>query len=129
MNRLSHLLVATTPLLLLSMTAASAPAAAQSDTMQRDAPAQPADISELQIESFAVASIELQKINEKYAPIMQRTQDPNAQDQLRQEASSEMVQAVHDNGLSVQQYNTIQSLAQSDPALAAKVQEEIAKVE
>ena len=113
------------------------PASAQQATQdqqptqgQQPAPAQPnsqgAAISDQKIEQFAVAYLQVDKIRQEYSAKIGATPDATAKQQLQAEAGKQMVQAVQASpGMSVDEYNTILTAAQKDPALVKKVQEKI----
>jgi hypothetical protein len=95
------------------------PQAAQQPPAQQSAP----DFSDSELKSFAVAVLEVQRINDDYVQKLERAASPEEQQQIRQTASQEMVRAVEKEGMSVGKYKEIMSQAQADPALAARVQE------
>ncbi len=75
------------------------------------------------LESFIAATEEIQKIRTKY--IKQRLADADSQAEqmkIREQAQTEMANAVHDEGLSVGTYNTIALAARTDPALGRRIQ-------
>lgn len=59
-------------------------------------------------------------IRQKYAERAQ-SMTPAQQQQLTGQAQSEMVRAISDQGLSVQQYNQVLQLAQADPTLKQRL--------
>ncbi|MDL2400978.1 DUF4168 domain-containing protein [Rhizobium mayense] len=106
------------------------PAQGQQPTPQQPTPGQPnsqgAAISDQKIEAFAVAYLQVDKIRQEYSAKIGATPDATAKQQLQAEAGKQMVQAVQTSpGMSVEEYNTILTAAQKDPALVKKVQEKI----
>ncbi|CDM56654.1 DUF4168 domain-containing protein [Rhizobium sp. T136] len=85
-----------------------------------------AAVSDQKIEAFAVAYLQVDKIRQEYAAKLQATQDAGAKQQLQTEGSKQMVQAVEGSpGISVEEYNSILTAAQNDPALVKRVQEKL----
>jgi hypothetical protein len=108
----------------LAAAALAMPVAAQTDaTPQRapETPTEPTAVDDATLKSFAVAALAVQRIDESYQPLLQQAEGPNAQEKLRQQASSEMATAIRENGLTVQQYRQIYVLAQTDTQVATKV--------
>lgn len=81
--------------------------------------------SDSELKSFAVAVLEVQRINDNYMQKLESIKSPEEQQQLRQTASQEMVRAVEKEGMSVEKYNEIMSHAETDPAVAARVKEHL----
>ncbi|MEY9200406.1 hypothetical protein ABIA16_005585 [Sinorhizobium fredii] len=104
--------------------------AQETQPAQQTAPAQPgakgAQISEQKIEAFAVAYLQVDKVRQEYSAKIGATQDAAAKEKLQSEASQQMVKAVEASpNISVEEYTTILTAAQNDPALAKKVQEKL----
>lgn len=101
----------------------SAPVMAQ-DTAdsgsQAQAPAQ--NFSDEQLQQFADASQDIAMISQDYTEQLQNASDEGEQQKIRQQANDEMVQAVQDSGMSVEQFNSIGQAIQQDPALMQRVQ-------
>jgi len=77
---------------------------------------------ENKLRSFAVAYLEVSKVAQQYQPQLQATTDPGEQQRIQSEATDSMVQAVESaDGITVDEYNTIASNAQSDPNLAQQI--------
>lgn len=79
------------------------------------------DIDQGQIESFATARADVQKLQQEYASKIQQADQEEAAE-LKQKAQQEMTTAVEDAGLDVQEFNTIARAAQNDQELAEKIQ-------
>lgn len=85
-----------------------------------------APVSDQKIEAFAVAYLQVDKVRQEYSAKITAAKDDAAKQKLQEEAKKEMVdtvQASHD--ISVEEYSSILTAAQSDPALAKKVLEKI----
>ncbi|MDX0403716.1 DUF4168 domain-containing protein [Sinorhizobium medicae] len=128
----ASLTVAASSLMLLNPASALELAQAQQAPAQTQPQAQPdaggtsAPISEQKIEAFAVAYLQVDKVRQEYSTKIGATTDEAAKTKLQNEASQEMVKAVETSpNMSVEEYTTILKAAQSDPALAQKVQEKL----
>lgn len=113
---------------------ASAQGTAQQDRQAQPAQVQPGDggatatVSDQKIEAFAVAYLKVDKVRQEYSAKIGATADTAQKQQLQTEASQKMVQAVEGSpDMSVEEYNTILTAAQKDPALVQKVQEKLEK--
>lgn len=80
-----------------------------------------ADFTDSQLESFAAAQDEVQKVGQEYQQKV-RNADPQEMAAIRQEMNEEMAEAVRGSGLDIGTYNEIASASQSDPALAEKIE-------
>lgn len=105
-------------------------AAAQSNGAPRNAPvAKPATppaaaaaaISDQELKSFAVAALEVKKINDSYRPRYRSADTPVAKEQVQKEATEKMSSAVEEKGLSVDKYNQIVRVAQANPDVARQI--------
>lgn len=85
--------------------------------------AQAANFSDEQLKSFADASKEIAQLNQEYTGQLQSAEGDEAQQEIRQQANDEMVNAVESEGLSVDTFNAIGEALQQDPELMQKVQE------
>ncbi|MGX9989826.1 DUF4168 domain-containing protein [Rhizobium sp. Z1P35] len=119
---------------LLAFSPASAVDMAQAQ--QQPAQAQPqgqprgsgatAPVSDQKIEAFAVAYLQVDKVRQEYSAKIGATKDEAAKQQLQEEAKKQMVDTVQASpDISVEEYSSILTAAQSDPALAKKVLEKI----
>ncbi|WP_039844135.1 DUF4168 domain-containing protein [Rhizobium gallicum] len=117
----------------LSLMFFSSPASAQQAApAQQPVQAQPegkgaaAAVSDQKIEAFAVAYLQVDQVRQEYSAKIGATQDTAAKQQLQTEASKQMVQAVEASpGISLDEYNSILTAAQNDPALVKRVQEKL----
>ncbi|GAA0596904.1 DUF4168 domain-containing protein [Caenispirillum bisanense] len=85
------------------------------------APGQTADFSETQLKSFAAAVQGIQEVANEYAPRLREATEPQQLADLQEEAEGKMLEAVQDEGLSVDEYNAIALTAQSDPQVAETI--------
>lgn len=90
-------------------------------SMQQQAP--DIDVSEEQINNFVTAQERVAEIGEKWSPRMENAESSEEANKARQSAQKEMVIAVKNSGLSVQEYNQIARAAQSDPELRKRIEE------
>jgi hypothetical protein len=85
-----------------------------------------APVSDQKIEAFAVAYLQVDKVRKEYSAKIGATKDEAAKQQLQEEAKKQMVDTVQASpDISVEEYSSILTAAQSDPALAKKVLEKI----
>jgi hypothetical protein len=112
-------------LALLASPVALGPALAQQQPEAQPVPAPTPgaqQFDEDKLRSFAVAYLEVSKVAQQYQPQLQATTDPQEQKRIQTEATNNMVQVVERaEGITVEEYNTIASNAQSDPALAQQI--------
>ncbi|TVR83724.1 MAG: DUF4168 domain-containing protein [Rhodospirillales bacterium] len=80
-----------------------------------------ANYSEEELRSYAAAAIEVQRINETFQPQLQAAETPEEVQAVREQATGQMVEAVEDEGLSVDRYNQIFQAAQADPEVAEQI--------
>lgn len=98
------------------------PAATEAPTTM-EAPAT-TSFDENTLRSFVVAFLQVDEINRTYLPQMQEADTPEAQQEVQQQATQEMVIAVENaEGISVEEYNSIIETAQADPELANQINE------
>ncbi|MBD9650685.1 DUF4168 domain-containing protein (plasmid) [Ensifer sp. PDNC004] len=82
-----------------------------------------AAISDQKIEAFAVAYLQVDKVRQEYSAKIEATSDAAAKKDLETEASKKMVETVQASPtISIEEYSAILTAAQSDPAVAKKVQ-------
>lgn len=85
--------------------------------------AEPAtDFSRTELKSFAVALLDVQRINQKTIAKIGKAQNVEEETIARSEAQQDMVKAVHEAGLSVSRYNHIAQEVRADPELATRVE-------
>jgi restriction endonuclease Mrr len=83
--------------------------------------AQQQGFSEEQLRSFAAATEEIRKIDMKYSDHIRNAESQKDALALREEAESEMVNAVQDEGLSLEEYNAIAQAAEDNPKLLQRI--------
>ncbi|WP_019625665.1 DUF4168 domain-containing protein [Thioalkalivibrio sp. ALJT] len=101
-------------------------AGAQGGAAQGGAPMQEApsvDLSEQDIDTFVSAFVAVQEVREDFANRLQSAEDETEAQSMQQEAQDEMVSAVEDAGMSVEEYNEVAMALQNDPELMQEVQE------
>ena len=81
------------------------------------------DFSNEQLKSFAAAAEAVTTISLEYGNRVQKVQSQQEAAQLREEAQSEMVDAVQNEGLSVETYTAIGHEAQRNPKLRERIQQ------
>lgn len=85
-----------------------------------------APVSDQKLEAFAVAYVQVDKVRQEYSAKIDATKDQAAKQKLQDEAKKQMVETVQaSNDISVEEYSSILTAAQSDPALAKKVLDKI----
>jgi hypothetical protein len=90
---------------------------------QMEAPtAQAPAVDDAKLKSFAMAFLEVAKVNQAYQPQIQAAPSADDQQRLQQEAGQKMIEAVNAaEDLSVDEYNQIIEAAQTDPDLAQRI--------
>ncbi|QXO19193.1 MULTISPECIES: DUF4168 domain-containing protein [Vibrio] len=115
--------------MLASVTATSAFAAqegqAQQQQQQAAAPqqAQPIEVNDEQLEQFAEAQASVNEIRVDAMTKLKNSEDPKEAQEIQQQANQEMVDAVQDTGLSVEDYNLIARAVQNDTSLQSRLQQ------
>ncbi len=90
--------------------------------MQQEAP--DVDLSDEDIDTFVEAFVSVQEVREDFADRLQEAEDETEAQEMQQEAQDEMVSAVEDAGMSVEEYNEVAMALQNDPELMQEVQEQ-----
>lgn len=93
------------------------------------AQAQAEQYSEQQIESFAVAVVEVDRISQEWTQRLAGVDSDTEAAQMREQANAEMVQAIQSAALDVETYNQIYQSAQQDPQLAMRVEQKLQEVQ
>ena len=101
--------------------AAPLPAAAQMEGGQPPVAAE--DLSNAQLESFAAAAAQVSEITEQLQMQAQGVEDEAELMELQEQANVQMVAAVEEQGLTVEEYNMIFQVAQVDPTLNERLME------
>ena len=125
-----HMPVAALTAAALSLIVISSPAFAQSAAEpQGTQPMQgtaPAAISDQKIEAFAVAYLQVDKVRQDYAAKIGAEKDAVNKQKLQNEANKQMINAVEKSpDMSLDEYKTIITAAQTNPDVAKKVQEKL----
>jgi hypothetical protein len=81
------------------------------------------EVSSNEIEAFAKAQNQVAKTQQEYQPRYSEAEDQAEQQSIVEEMNRKMVAAVQGEGLSIERYNTISRVVQSDPALRQSVAE------
>jgi len=80
-------------------------------------------VTDQTVDTFADAFVAVQGIREEYTERLHGASDEAEAQALQQEAQEEMMRAVEQSGMSVQEYNEVAMALQNDPALMERVQE------
>jgi len=79
------------------------------------------DFSDQELKQFAMAALEVQRINDEYMPKMKTASTPEQRKEIESEALAKMEKAVTDKGLTVDSYKEIYSVARNDPEIAKRI--------
>lgn len=102
-----------------AVTLAAAPAAVTPALAQQ----QTESFSDDQLRSYAAAALQVHAIGSEYQPQIERAESDQQAEQLRLQANEEMVDAVQQQGLTVDEYNQIFTAAQTDTQVRSAVEE------
>jgi len=97
------------------------PMQAQDSQPQQQPPPQQFEPSQDQIASFASAALQVQQIRSKWQTRMQAVDSDEKAKEFQVQAATEMVNAVKDNGLTVETYKAIATAARDNPELASRI--------
>lgn len=86
---------------------------------------QSAQFSDNQISTFAEAVVGVTEVTDEYSDRFQSAETAEESTALQQEARAQMVDAIEDAGLSVQEYNDIATAARNNPNVNQAVQAEL----
>ncbi len=81
----------------------------------------PPNYSDAELKSFAGAVVEVHRINDEYIPKLQSAATPDEEQQLEAAALHDMVQAVENEGISVEKYEEILANAQHNRSIAERL--------
>lgn len=95
----------------------------QQDPAMEEQSQQKADFSDEELEQFVGLQDRIGEIREEYVSQIEEADSEDKARQLQQEAQSEMVSAIEDAGMSVQEYNAIAVAYNSNPDVQEKVDE------
>ncbi len=92
--------------------------------MEMEEPPQ-VEVSDEEIQAFAAAMMDVQELGQEWTQRMQETEDQEELSQMQQEAQEEMIGAIEDHGMTVEEYNEIATAAQQDPELAQEIEQAV----
>ena len=92
-----------------------------SQPRQQPPPTQQLEPSQDQLKSFASAALEVQQIRSKWQPQIQAADSAEQAREFQVQASTEMVSAVQERGLTVETYKAIATAARDNPDLAGRI--------
>lgn len=95
----------------------------QQDPAMEQHQQQPADFSDDELRTFVELQDEIGEVREEYVARIESADSEDQARQLQQEAQSEMVDAIENAGMSVQEYNAIAVAYNSDPSVQERVDE------
>lgn len=96
---------------------------AQAETyeQQPDGMAEQQDFDEETLEKFADAYVDVGEIHREYSERLQGAEQTEDAQRLQQEANDEMVEAIQQSGLEVQEYSAVAAALERDPEMREKV--------
>ncbi|HEX3401185.1 MAG TPA: DUF4168 domain-containing protein [Acetobacteraceae bacterium] len=83
--------------------------------------AQQGEVSDALVQKVGAALRQTSAIRQQYSQRAQSENSSQRQQELTSQAQVEMVKAISDQGLSVQQYNQVLQMAQADPTLRQRL--------
>ncbi|MBB4285629.1 DUF4168 domain-containing protein [Roseospira goensis] len=101
------------------------PAIAQSGGAQPQATAPATDVSTQEVQQIAQISADLMQLNESVRGQMAEAGTDAERASIRQQAQTEAVETIRENGLSVDRYNAIVAAARQDEALMERIRKTI----
>ncbi|CAM5395546.1 DUF4168 domain-containing protein [Eoetvoesiella caeni] len=81
-----------------------------------------ANYTDAQLNKFISASRKVAVISQEYTPKLETTNDEASKTKVIKEADDKMVQAIHEEGMTVDQFNGLNQAAQQDPKLLQRLQ-------
>lgn len=101
---------------------AAAPAVAEEGYGTGQEQAAPrAEVSSVKLDQFVVALERVQTIGTEASAEMEQSSDMEEAQQIQQRAQGKMIEAVEEVGLTVDEYNRIAQLMNSDPEVQARI--------
>lgn len=79
------------------------------------------NFSDTQLQNFISASRKVVAISQEYTPKIEAAASENEREQIFREADDKMVSAVREEGLSVEEFNTINHRIPHDPQLEQRI--------
>jgi len=106
--------------------AVAVPAVAQKGGGNATPPQAPSEtqkdqLSDAMVQKVGKALRNAATIRQEYTDRAQSTKSQEQQQQLTEQAQGDMIKAINDQGLSVQQYNQVIQMAQADPSLKERL--------
>lgn len=80
-------------------------------------------VTDEQLEQFAAALDEIESINDEFVAELEQAENQEEAQELQIAAQSEMVEAVENSGLSVEEYNAIAYRMQNDPEIQERIED------
>ncbi|RUO27042.1 hypothetical protein CWE09_10210 [Aliidiomarina minuta] len=80
-------------------------------------------VTQEQLEQFASALNDIERINDEFVEQLEAAETQEEAQELQISAQSEMVEAVEDSGLSVEEYNAIAYRMQNDPEVQQQIED------
>jgi hypothetical protein len=109
--------------------ALAVPAAAQDMTMPAPGPevtGSSVDFDSATLDAFIMAFVEVNRVGQEYGAQFEAAETAEAQQQVMQDANSEMLVAIEGvEGIEVDEYNQIMTVAQADPELAERINQRL----
>jgi hypothetical protein len=99
---------------------------AQTQAPNAQTPMQPSNIPDQKLDAAAAAVDQVSTIKQNYQEKL-TSAPPAEKERITTEANDAMARAVTDQGLSVEEYNSIIQVAQNDPQLRQKILQRIKK--
>lgn len=119
-------LFAAAPVTVMAQAAPTAPAQDPAAPVQEPAAPMAQDVSGEELDAFATAYESVIAIDAEYAPQLEQETDPQAQQLLLEEAQIAKAEVVEStDGISVDRYVEILTMAQADPELTAQIVERL----
>lgn len=78
-------------------------------------------VSEAKLDQFVTALNEVHSIRNEAAEELEATTDPQDAQQVQQKAQQQMIEAVEEAGLTIEEYNQIATMMSSDPELQERI--------
>lgn len=90
-------------------------------TPQQVAQAAQTEFGDQQLQQYAEAVTQIRELNVEWQQRIQKTEDPGEAQEMRQAANEEMIGAIRDEGLTLEEYNQITTAATNDPELRNQI--------
>jgi adenosylmethionine-8-amino-7-oxononanoate aminotransferase len=129
MNRMTFAAMVTAAGLAAAVGMRSVAIAEERDTPAETQVAPQGAVSETEIDNFTKAAAKVMTIRRDYEPAMEAEDEDDRRDALQEQADAEMVQAVHEEGLSVERFNAIYVTSLADPALRGRILQRLRAME